>query len=48
MNFSHRNHVFTVESPSMSVSNSGPMMQRYAKYLKELELVTTAAKRYST
>jgi hypothetical protein len=48
MNFSPTNPVFTVVKQNMFVSNSIPMMQRYAKYPKELEQVMRAAKRYST
>jgi hypothetical protein len=48
MNFSQKNHVFTVVRQNMSVSNSGLMMQRYARYPRELEQVMLVAKRYFT
>jgi len=48
MNFSQKNHVFTVVRQSMSASNFGPMMQKYAKYPRELEKAMLAARRSST
>jgi len=47
-NFSQINLVFTVVRQNMSVSNSGLMMQRYARYPRELEQVMLVAKRYFT
>jgi len=48
MNSSQTNPVFTVVRQNTFVLNSIPMMQRYAKYPKELEQVMRAAKRYFT
>jgi len=48
MNFSQTNPVFTVVRQNTFVLNSTPMMQRYARYPRELEQVMKAAKRYFT
>jgi len=47
-NSSQINPVFTVVRQNTFVLNSTPMMQRYAKYPRELEQVMKAAKRYFT
>ena len=45
MNSSQKNHVCIVVNQNTFVLNSGPMMQKFAKYQKELVLVMTAVKK---